>query len=195
MNDAATFLFELNEKRRREQTESPALYVPPPFLHPALEIAIQHRFLISPAIKLTPRANSWQSIGRPSRDRGQIELWVDTWIGLGWLLEACSPSLADSSDGVIALEADSDLAKYSLAELTDEWEWQETLRFAHGSRWILLFRYAPRLRSLAGYPGLRYLTGSILIPPSWTSSGELTYAPGASLLSAPNWLLGGPRQE
>lgn len=190
MKDAVTSLIELNAQRRRERSQSPAEYVPPPFLHPALEVAIRNRFLVSPAIRLTPRGNSWQSFGIPSRDRGQIELWVDTWIGLGWMLEACSPSQADSPDGVIALTVDSDQARYSLAELADEdSEWQRTLRFAHGSRWIFLFRNSSGLRSLNGYPGLRYATGSILIPPTWTPSGELAYSGAyAPLLSPPSWL-------
>jgi hypothetical protein len=183
MKDVKTFLAELDEKRR-SQTNGPAAYVPPPFLDPALEIALRHRWLIAPINGHSKLSFYLNRVGSPSRNRGEIELWFDSYINLNWALEL-------KASGVIALQIEFGLAWQSLTVLTsDEWDWQRTLHFAAGNRWNVLFAYASGLRSLKGFPGLRLASGSILIPPSHTPSGiEMKWAdPCAPLLPAPAWL-------
>jgi hypothetical protein len=116
MKDVVTFLNDLNEKRRREQLESNTEYVPPPFLHPALEVALKNRWLIAPINGHSKLSFYWDRIGSPSRDREQIELWFDSYINLNWALEL-------EASGVIALEIELGLSWQSLTVLTgDEWD-------------------------------------------------------------------------
>ncbi len=185
MKDVKTFLAELDEKRR-SQTNGPAAYVPPPFLDPALEIALRHRWLIAPINGHSKLSFYWNRVGSPSRNREEIELWFDSYINLNWALEL-------EASGVVALEIELALSWQSLTFLTgDEWDWQRTLHFAAaGGRWFALFAYEAGLRSLEGFPGMRLrTTGSILIPPSHTPSGiEMKWAdPCSPFLPAPAWL-------
>jgi hypothetical protein len=183
MKDVKTFLAELDEKRR-SQTNGPAAYVPPPFLDPALEIALRHSWLIAPINGHSKLSFYWDRVGSPSRDRQEIDFLVDQYINLNWALEL-------EASGVVGLEIEPGLSWQSLTVLTgDECEWQRTLHFAAGNRWNVLFAYASGLRSLKGFPGLRLASGSILIPPSHTPSGiEMKWAdPCAPLLPAPAWL-------
>jgi hypothetical protein len=190
MKDPETSLAELTNNRGHARIE--AGWAQSPILHPALEIALKYRWRVAPINGHSQRSFYCDRVGSPSRDPGQIELWVDTWVNLNWALEI------GASSGVAALEIDLDLAKPALVELTnDGWRWRRSLRFAVGSRWFVLFRYSAGIRSLKGVSGVRVCTDSILIPPSHTPSGiEITYAdPYAPLLFVPSWLKEGPFPE
>jgi len=194
MKDVHALVAAAVEKRIHENPYNILTRIPPSQLHPALEVALRNRFLLSRAIRLSAANHSWAPVGQPSRDRRPIDLWVDTWLGMNLALQtgnSAESSKEDSCDGVIALETEPALAMSTLVDLTgDEWEWQRTLHYAIGSRKFYLFRYAAGLRSLDGYPGLYLHAGdAILIPPSHASGVRLRYAdPEAPLLPPPCWV-------
>jgi hypothetical protein len=187
MKDVSTFLAEITESRRREQAEARSGFVMPSDLSlpPALEVALSHRFLLTPVLARSALALNSARAGVPSRERDQIEYWFSLYgDDANWIIET-------GEAGVFSLEIDLRLARYSLAHFAgDDRSWQRSLHFAACGKWHVLFEYAAEFPSLRGYPGLSLHSGdSILVPPSRTPSGiELVYAaPHAPLLSA-DWL-------
>lgn len=185
--DVATFLADLAASRVRAQAAGRGGFDRPPDLQLplAIEVALTHRFLISPILARSAYAPDSARAGVPSSQREDIEYW---WARYGaevnWLLDT-------GASGVVALEIDLQLAQQALAPLAgDEWSWQRSLHFVVRQTWHILFTHVPGLSMPAEFPGLRLQTRtSILIPPSRTPAGiEMVYAdPDAPLLSA-GWL-------
>jgi len=189
MKDVATFLAEVSESRRRDQTAARAGFVASPdlCLPRALDVALDHRWLISPVRGCSEYALRSARVGVPCRDREQIEYWFAYYPDANWMLQTGEES------GVLALEVDPKLSRYSLAYLAGEdRSWQRSLQFAVHGRWQILFAYAAGLRSLVGrYTGLRLHAGDqIFVPPLRTLNGiKIEYAnPHAPLLPVPDWL-------
>jgi hypothetical protein len=189
MKDVATFLAEVSESRRREQAVARAGFLAPPdlCLPRALEVALDHRWLISPVRGCSDYALHSARVGVPCRDREQVKYWFAHYPEANWMLATGEDS------GVLALEVDPKLSRYALDYLAGEdRSWQRTLRFAVHGRWQVLFAHAAGLRSLVGrYPGLRLHAGdSIYLPPLCTLDGiKIDYAnPHAPLLPVPDWL-------
>jgi len=187
MQDVQRFLAKVAASRRGTQAASHVGFTSPPGLRlpPALESAIDHKWLIAPVLGRTAYALESARVDLPSAEREQIEYWAATYPDTNWLLHTGAES------AVVALEIELRLARHSLAYLAaDDWSWQRTLHFAVQGRWRVLFECVPGLPSLDGYPGLHlHKSGPILIPPSRMPSGiELVYAdPLAPLLPAA-WL-------
>lgn len=196
MQDVHALVAAAVEKRIHENPYNVLTRIPPPQLHPALEVALRNRFQLSRAMRLSAQNHSWAPVGQPTRDLRPVDLWVNTWLGLNLALQtgryAAESSEQTFSDGVVALETEPALAMSTLVDLTgDEWEWQRTLHYAIGSSKFYLFQYAAGLRSLEGYPGLRLHSGdAVLIPPSYAPSGvRIFYSdPEAPLVLPPTWL-------
>jgi len=188
MKDVSTFLAELTESRRTAQAAERVGFLPPSglVLPQALEVALRHRFLLSPVLARSRLASNSSRVGVPSNDRAQIEYWYSRHgSDANWLMET------GASTGIFVLELDPNLSWHALAHLVgDNLSWQRPLQFtAHGKRHVL-FEYVRGMPSLGGYSGVRLHSGSsILVPPSRTPSGiELVYAdPHAAPLSA-DWL-------
>ena len=185
--DASTFLAGLAESRRAAQLTERKGFVPASglVLPVALEVAIRQRLMLTPVLARSHLATTSASIGVPSCEREQIEFWyAQHGDDANWLLET-------GESGIIALEIDPALARYSLAHLAgDNSSWQRTLHFAAQGRTQFLFEYVTGLPPLKHFPGLRLHSGnSILVPPSRTPDGiELVYEnPRAPLLPA-DWL-------
>lgn len=184
MKNVKSFLTEHAEMRRRVKERVSTCRLPDNFLYPGLEVAIKHEWLISPAIFFSLHKKCWGTTGLPTRDPVEIEDLCFKWLGLAWALET-GPS------NIVALEIQPDLAQESLVSLTgDQWDWLETLHFTINTTWFFLFQREAGLLSLEEYSGIRYASGSILIPPACTPCGKAAYIdPDAPVLPAPNWLL------
>jgi hypothetical protein len=161
----------------------------------ALEIAIAHRWRISPVLARSVHAHHSARVGVPSADWEQIEYWFAQYgRDANWLLHTGEAS------GVVALEIELRLAMHSLAWLAGaDCSWQRSLQFTNRGRWFVLFACESGPPSLGDrYPGLRLHTSDpILIPPSRTLSGvEMFFSdPHAPLLPTPAWLTGAGRLQ
>jgi hypothetical protein len=188
MKTVDAFLMEVAHSRLKTQFEErKAFRAPPGFELPsALEVALRHRWLVTPVVAGSELAVNSASVGVPSSDREQIEYWLVRYPEANW-------SLATGPSGVAALEIENRFVSSCLADLTeDENDWTRTLRFTCGSKCFMLFASDAGLPSLAGHPGLRLHTRTrIFIPPSHLSNGDhLEYAnPYAPLLDPPSCLL------
>ena len=184
MKDVSTFLAEVTESRRTAQAAERSGFVPPRglVLPEALEVALRHRFLLSPVLACSRLASTSSRVGVPSNDRAQIEYWYSRHgSDANWLMET------GASSGIVVLELDPNLSMHALAHLVDDnLSWQLPLQFAAQGKRHVLFEYVQGLPSLRGYSGVRLHSGSsVLVPPSRTPSGmELVYAnPHAAPLS------------
>jgi|CZKL01.1.fsa_nt_gi hypothetical protein len=190
MRNIDTFLGEIAASRQRAQIAERAALVATPDLSisPALEVALRHRFLISPVLAQSPSPHHSAYVGEPSCDRKQIEYWVATLGNVNRSLQIGEKSR------VVALEIE-DLcsAVPTLTDLADEdSSWQDSLQFTIGPRRFVLFEYAPFLRPLIGFAGIKLHIregNRIPIPPSNTALYEIAYIDiSAPLLPVPAWL-------
>jgi len=182
MEDEHPVLDRLNRNHSRARFDEPKCDRIP-LVHPDLEVALTHQWLISPTIRLSTRPECWVPVDRPTANRDRIEWWIDEWLGLNWALEL-------TASAIMALQIEPEIASQSLQELTrGKRDWQKTLHFSVGDSQCFLFKNTENLRSLTGFEGIRYLTGTLQIPPSRTFKGLMAFSdPNAPVLPAPNWL-------
>jgi hypothetical protein len=171
--DVSTFLAGLTESRRAHQVAQRNGFLPASglVLPGALEVALRHRFLLTPVLARSRLATTSATIGIPSCEREQIGYWFARYgENANWHLHL-------GQSGVVALAIDPAQAKYSLAALTeDDDSWKQSLNFFAQGRWHFLFESVPALPRLRGYPGLQFHAGnSILVPPSVVSGRTLFY--------------------
>lgn len=190
MNNVDMFLSQVENSRRLMQAEACRGFVMPHELQlpSALDIALEHRWLIAP---VDGRSNYALHSGRtfvPSREREEIEYWYAHNLDANWIVQTGARS------GVMALEIDPRYICNALVYLAAEDDsWQRTLRFPYRGMWFALFAYSNGMRTVGErYLGLRLHAGDpIFIPPSVTLDGiRSDYADsGAPLLPAPKWLI------
>jgi hypothetical protein len=114
MEDVATFVAEVAESWRREQITALAGFVTPPdlCLSRALEIALEHRWLIAPVRGCSAWVLNSSDVDLLSRERVQIEDWlVEYGRDTNWMLRTGKES------GVVAIEVYPILARYSVSIL------------------------------------------------------------------------------
>lgn len=173
--DVATFLANLAESRRAAQFAERSGFVPASGLvmPVALEVALRHRFLLTPALPRSRLATTSPPACLPSCEREQLEYWFAQYG------EAAQWHLHLAESNVVTVEIDPTVARYSLEALNrDDDSWQRSLHFIAQGRYHFLFESAPRLPQLHGYPGLHVRAGknSIVVPPSPTPAGiKLAY--------------------
>ena len=184
------FLSQLEESRQREQAAAHAGFVMPPGLQlpAALEIAIEHRWLIAPVRGCSSYALSNARVGWPTSCRDQINFWYATHLDVNWMVQTGAKS------GLMALEIDTRYVHLVLVHLAgSDNSWRRSLQYASCGKWMVLFSHVPGMRTVGErYLGLRLHAGdAIYLPPFVNMDGiRIEYAEQyAPVLAPPEWLV------